>query len=146
MGSEFEPFRLKMGVTHAFFQDDGNFPDCKDLLKSLESGLAIISAHIFRSLFGILSGPVDLLVSSPFRILRTSGSVTRTSARLGTGCSGGVIWGIGLSCVSSLLWEAKCLLKIVALSASSVSGVPSCVMSGGIFPLLFLPTRPLRML
>ena len=57
-----------MGVTDAFFQDLGNLPDFSDLLKSFVRGPAMRSAHILRSLVGILSGPDDLFASKPLRI------------------------------------------------------------------------------
>ena len=107
MGSELDPFCLNIGVTDAFFHEEGNLPDCSDLLNSLDKGLANRRAHILRSLVGILSVPEDLLGSRLFRILRTSGSVTWTSAKNGTEGPGGVIVGISLSRVSSLVWSAN---------------------------------------
>ena len=53
------PF-LKIGITLAIFRLLGNIPDTKDSLmrrvRSLEMGVS----RIFRSLMGILFGPLDL--------------------------------------------------------------------------------------
>ena len=54
--------------------------------------------------------------------------------------------GMCLSCMSSLVWSAKCWFRIVALSKSSVIGVPSCLISGGMSLFVFLPIRLFKIL
>ena len=113
-------------------------------MNSFVRGLTMSRAHIFRILVGILSRPDDLFASRLLRILSTSSSVTWTSDSGGTGGTGGSMSGTCLSRVSSRAWLAKCLFKIVALSRSSVNGVPSCPRSGGVLWFTFLPIRLLE--
>ena len=53
------PF-LKIGITLAIFRLLGNIPDTKDSLKRRVRSFEIGESRIFRSLTGILFGPLDL--------------------------------------------------------------------------------------
>ena len=53
------PF-LKIGITLAIFKLLGKIPDTKDSLKRRERSLEMGVSRIFRSLTGILFGPLDL--------------------------------------------------------------------------------------
>ena len=94
-------------------------PNERDLLYSFDNGSAIITAVSFRSLTGMLSGPVDLFESRRLRKSRTSLSEVTIFRRVGTGVAPSSMF----CCGSCLFFEsifacfAKWSLRSVAFFA-----------------------------
>ena len=61
-----------MGRTLAIFQSSGYIPIERERLKMADKDGDKILAAIFKTLLGILSGPVALLGSMDFRVFKTN--------------------------------------------------------------------------
>ena len=83
--SDGDPLFLKIGLTCAFLNTSGNFPEASDMLKSRANGPDISKAVSFNNFTGIPSGPVDLFTLSAFRIRSTSFSDVVMFSMEGTG-------------------------------------------------------------
>ena len=101
IGSELDPFFLKIGRIFATFHDVGKMPCVNDMLNNFVSGVLIIMAVIFNNLEGRLSQPFGFLGSIEFSSLRTSSSETTILSKIG-GEPAEAVSGIGRLSVSSL--------------------------------------------
>ena len=72
--SNFDPF-LNTAETLAHFQSTGTFPDDRERLNKWAKLPLMAGAAVFKSLAGMLSRPVALVVLRPLSSLRTSSDV-----------------------------------------------------------------------
>ena len=68
-----------MGRTLAIFQSSGYIPIERERLKMADKDGDKISADIFKTLLGILSGPVALLRLMDFRVFKTDSRLISAS-------------------------------------------------------------------
>ena len=116
---------MKIGLTCAFLNISGNFPEASDMLKSRANGPDISMAVSFNNFTGIPSGPVGLFTLSAFGILNTSFSeVVMFSMEgtgdgfclLGMGCRGWGRWSV--DCLANCLLRREAFFKVVVYNVS----------------------------
>ena len=128
-----------MGLTLAVLKTVGYIPRERDLLNNCASGFAIRSTVSLINITGRPSGPVDLFVSREFRMLSTSCSFVVIWLSSGTCLFIATGGGSCVSGMSSVDCEVKWSMRIVALSKSSVTTLPSRPSKGGIVSFRDLP-------
>ena len=106
-----------MGVTFASFHIEGTLPEVREKLNRSLRGKERGYASSFNTRLLIASGPIALPNCRDFNMVSTSKGEVERRLRL---CSGRVISGGKVACVSSSVCATKKLFIRVALSSSLV--------------------------